>query len=329
MCCAGTVLCFLLIRTPDQLWLLYFLTVIQFVLSSLYTPAHSALLPSIVAQDELVTANALDSFTWSTMLALGSLFGGLAAAAFGVGAAFIIDAFTFLLSAWFVLRIGSIPNVGADHVRQTGLFDFVDGLRYLRSRRFILALSLVKAAGALVWGAINVLEIPLAQQVFPLGGSGTVTLGILYAVTGIGTGVGPLVVRRLIGDGREESLRAISLSFVLLTAGVLLLGLAPTLAWVVAATLMRSVGTGLMWVFSSTLLQSLVENRFHGRVFAFEFAVMTLMQSISTIWAGLAYDRWSLSVQSVFVLTSIISLAVSLAWFVFRLHTATRVASTA
>ena len=323
---AGTVLCFLLIRTPDQLWLLYALTVVQFILSSLYTPAHSALLPSIVDPGDLVTANALDSFTWSTMLAFGALFGGVAAAVLGIGAAFMIDAVTFLLSAWFVLRIGPVPNVGADQVRQAGFFDFVDGLRYLRSRRFILALSLVKAAGALVWGAINVLEIPLAQQVFPLRGSGSITLGILYAATGIGTGIGPLVARRIIGDGREAALRAISVSFVLLTAGVLLLGLAPGLSWVVAATLMRSVGTGMLWVFSSTLLQSLVENRFRGRVFAFEFAAMTLLQSISTLWAGMAYDRWQLAVQSVFVLTSIVSLAVSLAWIVFRLRASDRVA---
>ncbi|MDI9548655.1 MAG: MFS transporter [Chloroflexota bacterium] len=320
---AVTVLCFLLIRTADQLWLLYFLTVVQFVLSSLYTPAHSALLPSIVAPRDLVTANALDSFTWSTMLALGSLFGGLAAAALGLAAAFVIDALTFLLSAWFVLRIGSVPS-GADYVRRAGFFDFVDGLRYLRSRRFILVLSLVKAAGALVWGAINVLEIPLAEQVFPFRGSGSVTLGIIYAATGIGTGLGPLIARYFLGDGRQAALRAITVSFAVLTAGVLLLGTAPTLPWIVTATLMRSVGTGTLWVFSSTILQSTVENRYRGRVFAFEFAALTLLQSVSTMWAGVAVDRLQLAVQSVFVLTSVVSLAVTLAWLAFQLRVSRR-----
>src|SRR3954467_1384154 len=62
---AGTVLCFLIVRTPSQIWLLYVLTVIEFVLSSLYTPAHSALLSNIVESDDLVAANALDGFTWS------------------------------------------------------------------------------------------------------------------------------------------------------------------------------------------------------------------------------------------------------------------------
>lgn len=324
---AATVLCFLFVRTPEQLWLLYFLTVVQFVLSSLYTPAHSALLPTIVEPRDLITANALDSFTWSVMLALGSLFGGLAAAALGVGAAFVIDALTYLASAWFVLLIGPVPVPAGEHVRQAGLFDFVDGLRYLRLRRFILVLSLVKAAGALVWGAVNVLEIPLSQQVFPIGGAGTITLGIIYAVTGIGTGAGPLVARRYLGDGLDASLRAITLSFVMLTAGVLLLGLAPTFSWVVVATLMRSVGTGTLWVYSSTVLQSMVENRLRGRVFAFEFAALTLMQSISTLWAGFATDRLHLGVQSVFVLTSVLSLAVSLLWLAFHFRASRRLAA--
>ena len=319
---AVTVLCFLLIRTADQLWLLYFLTVVQFILSSLYTPAHSALLPSIVAPRDLVTANALDSFTWSTMLAIGSLFGGLAAAALGVAAAFVIDALTFLLAAWFVLRIGSVPS--GDYVHRAGFFDFVDGLRYLRSRRFILVLSLVKAAGALVWGAVNVLEIPLAEQVFPFRGSGSVTLGIIYAATGIGTGAGPLVARHFLGDGRQAALRAITGSFAILTAGVLLLGTSPTLPWVVTATVMRAVGTGTLWVFSSTILQSTVENRYRGRVFAFEFAALTLLQSVSTLWAGLAVDRLQLAVQTVFVLTSVGSLAVTLAWLAFHLRASHR-----
>src|SRR5689334_11819791 len=102
---AVTVLCILFVRQPNQIWLLYVLTVLQCVLSSLYTPAHSALLSNIVEPEDLVTANALDGFTWSTMLAMGTLLGGIAAGLFGTTAAFIIDAASFLLSAWFVSRI--------------------------------------------------------------------------------------------------------------------------------------------------------------------------------------------------------------------------------
>jgi hypothetical protein len=71
-------------------------------------------------------------------------------------------------------------------------------------------------------------------------------------------------------------------------------------------------------------LQSIVENRYRGRVFAFEFAALTLLQSVSTLWAGLAVDRLQLAVQTVFVLTSVGSLAVTLAWLAFHLRASRR-----
>ena len=97
---AGTVLCFLLVRTSELVWLLYALTILQFSLSALFTPARTAVLANIVQRQELVTANALDSLTWSTMLALGAFLGGVVAAIFGLEIAFVLDAVTFVFSGW-------------------------------------------------------------------------------------------------------------------------------------------------------------------------------------------------------------------------------------
>jgi MFS family permease len=323
------VLGFLFVRSADDIWLLYTLTVVQFVFSALYTPAHTALLSNIVDPDDLVTANALDGFTWSTMLALGALFGGLAAATLGIPAAFVIDAATYLVSAWFVMRVSGavLPVQGA--VSKVRLFDILDGLRYLRGRPFILGLSLVKAGGALVWGAINVLEIPLAQQIFAVGSGGTITLGIIYAATGVGTGVGPLLIRQRVGDGREASLRAITLGFVLLAAGVSLIGIAPNLAWVIGATVLRSVGTGALWVFSSAILMQVTEDRLRGRVFAFEYAALTLTQSISTVMAGITVDYWQLGVQEALLLMGVLGAATTGVWLVFLRRSAMQPAAAA
>lgn len=322
---AATVLGFLVIRSPSQLWLFYVLTVTQFTLSAFFVPAERALLPSVVKRDDLVAANALDSLTWSSMLALGALLGGIATALFGMRTAFVLDALTFMLSAWFVSRVAIPSLTPAERAQQErkagGLLEFVDGLRYLRGRRFILVLALVKGAGSLIWGAANVLEIPLAEEMFPINGNGTLTLGLIYATVGLGTGFGPLLVRRWFGDDRNATLTAITLGFGLLTAGLFGIGMAGTLVWVLLATLLRSLGTGALWVFSSALLQRIVDERFLGRVFAFEFAALTLTQSISVIWAGIAQDQLGLDVQQVFTATGVASLFVLGAWLVFHART--------
>src|SRR5690606_29361499 len=57
---ALVVLGFLLIRDPSHVWLFYVLTISQFALSSIFTPARTAILANIVKPEELVPANALD-----------------------------------------------------------------------------------------------------------------------------------------------------------------------------------------------------------------------------------------------------------------------------
>lgn len=326
---AVTVLGFLLVRSTEQIWLLYLLTVLQFVLSAFFTPARSAIIANVVAHEDLVAANALDSFTWSTMLAVGSFLGGLATAVFGAQTAFILDAFTFLLSAWFISQV----VVTAHQKREAqlgGWFEFIDGFRYLWSVPFILGISLVKGAGSLVWGSINVLEISFAENMYALDmrgvltalrieDGGTATLGIIYMVSGLGTGLGPLLMRRLLGDNTRRMLWGITIGFFLMGSGIMGLGLAPALSFFLLATFVRTVGTGTLWVFSAALLQMMVPDQYRGRVFAFEFAVLTLTQSISILSVGVAQDSL-IPLSQIAIWIGVLGLIVGAVWlgFYFR-----------
>ena len=326
---AVTVLGFLFVDRPERIWLLYVLTALQFVFSAIFSPAEQAYLPAVVDKQDLVTANALDSFTWSTMLAIGALLGGLATAFFGVQTAFVLDALSFLLSAWFVTRI-AVRSRGREHAESTqstarvAFLEIFEGMRYLWAQPVLLAFALIKAGGSLVWGSVNVLEIPLAEQIFPLNGNGTLTLGLLYAAVGIGTGFGPIVVRHLLGDTWGGMLKAVSIGYFAMTLGILGLALAPSLGWMLGATTVRGIGTGVVWVFSAVLLQILIPDRLRGRVFAFEFAAFTLTQSISTLWAGYAYDNLGWSVSQIFFSAAVVSIVITGVWLIFYLRVRSR-----
>jgi DNA-binding CsgD family transcriptional regulator len=54
------------------------------------------------------------------------------------------------------------------------------------------------------------------------------------------------------------------------------LGFAPSSGWVLAAGFVRALGSGTVWVFSAAILQATVDDDFRGRVFSFEFAILTL-----------------------------------------------------
>ena len=327
---AVTVLGFLLVRSTEQIWLLYLLTVVQFVLSAFFTPARSAIIANVVEQKDLVTANALDSFTWSTMLAVGSFLGGVATAVFGAQTAFILDALTFLLSAWMIRQVAIIVHEKRE-TQLGGWFEFIDGFRYLWSVPFILVISLAKGAGSFVWGSINVLEISFAEKIFALnmpalqsalriGDGGTATLGIIYMMSGLGTGLGPLFMRRVLGDDRRRMLWGITIGFFLMGSGIMGLGLAPSLPYFLLATFVRTVGTGTVWVFSAALLQMMVPDQYRGRVFAFEFAVLTLTQSISILSAGFAQDSLLMPLSQIAIWIGSLGLIVGVIWLGFFLR---------
>lgn len=304
------VLGFLLIRDPSQVWFFYVLTVAQFCLSAMFIPAKSAVLANIVPKKDLVTANALDSLTWSTMLAAGAFLGGLITAVFGKETAFIMDAGTFLLSA---VLIGLVVVPKETRVKETAVqprwLDFLDGFKYLRTQPFILVIALVKAVGSLVYGAQNVLEVVFAEEVYPLAESGftsllriedggTAALGLMYVVSGLGTGLGPIYFRRRLGDAIPKLILGLTIGFGFLVVGLLFLAAFENFAYFNLMTFIRTVGSGTVWVFSAALLQLLVPDQYRGRVFAFEFAALTLTQSISILLAGVMQDRLGWSVQT-------------------------------
>ena len=64
-----------------------------------------AALPNIVDDEDLITANAIDSASWSTALCIGAMLGGITVSVWGTDVAFIIDSYTFLLSALLLVPL--------------------------------------------------------------------------------------------------------------------------------------------------------------------------------------------------------------------------------
>src|SRR5258705_4186059 len=88
---AVVVLGFLFVKSADQLWIIYVLTVFQLGLSTFFEPAKTAAIPSIVSDRERVTANAVSSVTWSVMLTLGAAIGAVITGWFVSSVAIIVD----------------------------------------------------------------------------------------------------------------------------------------------------------------------------------------------------------------------------------------------
>jgi MFS family permease len=302
---AITVLGFLMVRDAQHVWLLYTLTAIQLGMSGFFFPARNAILPDIVSRRELGAANALSSATWSVMLAFGAALGGVVAGGWGIYPAFVIDALTFVISAVVLSRINYAPApvvATSDGVLSATVRQYAEGLGYLRRHSDVLVIALHKAATALVAsGPLQVIQVVLAEQEFVIGEGGGIGLGLMYAVTGVGTGVGPILARRFTGD-RDRPLRiAIVVSYAFTALGLVMMVPLSSFALVLVGILMRAAGGGIGWVFSTQLLLGLVPNTVRGRVFSTEFALFTLMNAVGAAAGGWALDTATIGISEILV----------------------------
>lgn len=301
------VLGLLFVDGPGQVWIVYTLMGGAVAATAFFEPARTASIPSVTGRDQLLTANALSSATWSAMLAIGAGVGGLVTAVLGRNAAFAINALSFFASAVFIgrtrfeARPPSTPRA-AGLAAMTGIPDLVDGARFVRSDRRVAVLMFVKAAWGMAGGVLLLMTI-FGERVFPVGGHAAAGIGLLYAARGVGAGVGPILARAWLGQHADAMRRAIAPSFLLVSGFYLALGWAPGLAWASIAVAGSHAAGSVLWVFSTVLLQMAVPDRFRGRVFSVELALGMVVSAASTYACAIALDHYRVSP---FVLTRVL-----------------------
>ena len=210
---------FYLCGAPDQLWLIYVLTVLQLIFSTFFEPARTAAVPSIVSDRELLPANAISSVTWSAMLTIGAAIGGVVTGLFGTNAAFLLDSLSYLASAAFIASIRFPKRPVREKTKLSvgkalGITQTIEGMRYVKHRPRVLALLLVKPAWGLGGGILTLLAV-FGEKIFPVGRSTATGIGVLFAARGIGTAVGPIVARRFAGESRARMLTSIGIAFLI------------------------------------------------------------------------------------------------------------------
>jgi len=316
---AVVVLGFLFVRRPDQLWIIYVLTVFQLGLSTFFEPAKTAAIPSIVEDRELVAANAISSVTWSAMLTIGAAIGGLITGWFGTDVAFVLDATTYLLSAALIASIRVPKRKKRERQklslgRLLGITETIDGIRYVKDRPRVLALLLVKPAWGLGGGILTLLAV-FGERIFPVGKGAAGGIGVLFTARGIGTAVGPIVARRISGEGNRRMQTSIGIAFLIAGIFYIAFGSATSFVFALIVLGIAHCGGSILWVNSTVILQRRVEDSFRGRVFAAELALLTLTMAASNYVTGELLDRYQISPRIVTVGIGSFFMIPGITWF--------------
>ena len=291
------VLGFLLVEDRDALWLVYALVIVEISLSGFFEPARNAIIPSLVPKKDLVIANALSGSTWSVMLAFGAALGGVIVYLFGIKVAFILDASTFILSAWFLSKIPSQKkSTKKDSSKHTGYQELLDAMRFLMAEPMVLVLSLLKAGLAVAGGIMTLIPL-MASQVLSV--SVSLGIGILYSARGLGAALGPILVKRIFGETASVLQWAIAGAFFLKAFSYLFIAASHNLWTLSLGVALATLFGSIIWVFSSALIHLSAPDNYLGRIFSFELALLTLVMGCSNWGVGYAVDGWGMNINQI------------------------------
>ena len=132
----------------------------------------------------------------------------------------------------------------------------------------IFFIALHKAAIALLlYSGYMVAQVEIAKTHFVIGIDGAISLGLMYCMGGVGSGIGPIVARYWTGDSDRPLRQSISVGYLIGAVGIAITAPLLSLPIVVFGGFVRSVGGGIAWVFSTQLLLQRAPNEIRGRIF--------------------------------------------------------------
>jgi MFS family permease len=317
---AAIVLGFVFVQSTETLWLLYALALIQAAIGTFFTPARTALIPSIVKDDGLLAANSLSQAGRLIAGVLGTGAAGVIVGLFAVTwPVFVIDSLTFLVSFLFVLRISATAEIArkASAASTSVLRSVAEGMRVVGASRLLTGALISAGVIMLGLGAINVLFVPLLinELQVPATWFGAIDLAqtssmILSAIVLAGV-LGRFGVTRVITWGMAGVAVIIGL-----LAGV-------NAVWQVLV-LLFAIG----WLVTplqaalTTIIQTEAAEQVRGRVAALVSTVTTTASVVSMAIAGIFGDL--IGVRGVFLGgAAVVALAAASAFLLFRgQHTA-------
>ena len=290
--CAGALAALTFAPGDPPLALLYVLGGLLAGFGAVQNVTRSSIVPNLVDPVHLRSALALNFGLFQLTLVIGPALGGVLIGAFGVGAAYAVDAVSCLAMVAALVAMAPQPPHSEGPSAPLGR-SIAEGLRFVRGNEALMgsfAIDLV----AMTFGMPRALFPVLAVSVYHAGAEGT---GLLFAAVSAGATVAALTT------GWLEHARRLGLivvwAVVVWGMAIALAGLAGSI--VIAAVLLAAAGAAdsVSAVCRSTINQTVTSDAMRGRMSSVFSLVVTSGPRLGDVEsgavAGLAGPRFSVT----------------------------------
>jgi MFS transporter, DHA3 family, macrolide efflux protein len=262
-----------------DLWHIYLALVVNGVANAFVLPAFDASVRMLVPEERLGQASGFSQLMQSLGIVVGPPVAGYFLVAFGLGSIFVIDLATVAV-ALVALAVVHVPNPApAAEARPSVWRDFVLGLRYVVERPAFLFLSVYLAVTVFGWGFVYALSGPIV-----LGIGNEATIGLMYAIFGLGSVVG--AVGFGVWGGPRRRIPAILFTSLVVGVLTMLVGVRPDLLWIGSFLALLGAAQATMLALHRVVFQVHGAPAVLGRVFAFRLVLTGAAQAAGIVTAG-------------------------------------------
>jgi MFS transporter, DHA3 family, macrolide efflux protein len=281
-----TTFLLLLVNDTNDIWFLFVLIFIRMAAASFYFTTEMSLLPKILKGSKLQKANELHSIIWSLSYTLGMAISGFVVYAVGVKVAFIIDGFLFVI-CFFLLFLLPL-HVGKIALSESVLKMMKESFLYLKNHPTAIHLMFLHAFVGL--SAFDALIALMVDQYYKEILATSLALGLLNAFRALGLVIGPMVLGRFVNNTR--------LVYIFIAQAIAL--------WIwayamenfylsLAASIIVGFFTTTLWSYTYTLLQKNINEKYYGRVVAYNDMFFLSVATATSLGIGyLATHGYSL-----------------------------------
>ena len=267
-----------------ELWVLYVVAALFSAVDGLQRPSADAILPRLVAHDDLPAASALMSLRWQFGVITGPSLAGILIATFGVASGYALDILTFFISLIFLAKVRSV--IPTNTSKKPTLSSLGEGLKYATGRKDLMGTYLVDLS-AMFFAMPTALYPFWADQL-----DAPWALGLFYAAGTIGSLIITLTsgwIRNYHKHGRAVTLAALGWGLAILLAGV-----ADSLWLVLFFLTLAGASDMVSALFRSAIWNQSISDDFRGRLASIELLSYSVGPLGGQTRAGLVAERTSL-----------------------------------
>ncbi len=308
---AAFALGYILVIIFHAQWILYAGSLLLGLSGVFFDPARNATIPLVVPSEDLTEAYALESATTGIIQILGATLGGIVAVTVSPIGCFVINAASYLWSAFSILRAQWQEDFAASPHSASYVQALKAGFHEAGRNRIARTIIVIGISWGLAGGGYYILIPLLGTRTYHLGGLG---IGLLYAIDGIGVLLGSMLVQRAVGKNQHRVVVGYGVAYI--TQALFFSLLAQSTLFLLGGLMLlfMRISSGVIIPLDTYLLQSSSEPAMRGRLFALHSSTYGGVMQVSFVVMGYLFDHIGISAAG--LLIGAISLLCGVLWLV-------------